>query len=191
MINYTEGGVTVGLGGALESLVLRAVDAAQDQTVRELRAAADEVAASARAQWYGSEGVERRTGLSGDIRAALTVDATAGTIRVSVGSTDKRLADNGKPVPVYVHRPTATSTVLVDAPTTKAYFDAPVALRGPWRLLPSGKKWPQLYTANPGARDGKSLLPLFVRSPMRARAKDIMKRLGADIVRGAKGGSGG
>jgi hypothetical protein len=40
-----------------------------------------------------------------------------------------------------------------------------------------------LFVANPAARDGKMLLPLFVRVPMRVRVKAIVQRLGTDIVR--------
>lgn len=184
MISYSQGGVTVSLDGALENFARRLLDAAQDATVRELRAAAERVAATARARWYGEDGVTRRTGLSGRIETLLLIDATAGTVRISVGSTDSRLAD-GKPLPVYVHRPRATSTVLVDAPTTQAWYDALPALRGPWRTRADGSRWPQVYAPNPAASDGAYLLQTLVKSPFRRLVRRVVADLGQEIARRA------
>ena len=52
----TNGGVTVSLDGQLEAFVRDLVARTQTVTIERLRAAADEVAATARAEWYGANG---------------------------------------------------------------------------------------------------------------------------------------
>ena len=178
----TNGGVTVTLDGQLEAFVANLVARAQSVTIEQLRAAAEEVAAEARASWYGPNGVKRRTGQSGDIVATETVDVSRGEIRISVGSTDPRVAGS-KPVPVYVHRPTRTSTILVDV-TPSEWYAAPESLRGPWRPGPTGKKVPQMHKPNPDASDGKHLLPVLVRAPMKKRAKAITAAIAKEVAGG-------
>ncbi len=181
-LRVTEGGVTVSLDGALEDFVRRLVDKTQTAAIVQLRAASEEVAAEARAEWYGANGVNRITGRSGDIEAVETVDVAKGEIRISVGSTDTRKA-GGKPVPVYVHRPTRTSTILADV-TPPEWYAAPASLRGPWRPGPAGKKIATMHRPNPEASDGKQLLPVLVRAPMRKRAKAISAAIAKEVARG-------
>jgi hypothetical protein len=178
----TNGGVTVTLDGQLEAFVADLVARTQSVTVDQLRAAAEEVAAEARASWYGPNGVKRRTGQSGDIVATETVDVSRGEIRISVGSTDPRVAGS-KPVPVYVHRPTRTSTIQRDTdPAT--WYGSPESMRGPWRMGADGKKIPTIYVPNPDASDGKHLLPVLVRAPMKKRAKAITAAIAKEVAGG-------
>ena len=179
-LRFSDGGVAVTLDGGLERFVQGMLDAAETATIKDLRAAASEIAESGSAAWYGSNGVKRRTGKSGDIQDVLKIDASRDEIRVSVGSTDTRAAGkSGKVVPLYVHRPTRTSTMLVQT-TPPEWYAAPKRLRGPWvGTVPN--KIPHLHVLNPAASDGKYLLPLFVREPMRRKAKEIAARLGASI----------
>src|SRR3990167_2623278 len=95
-LRFTDGPVTVQLDGALERWGADLLTSPQ-----------------ARAAWCGPAGVRRVTGLSGDIRVVTTIDAGRGELRVSVGSTDPRMA-GGRPVPTYVHRPTRLSPILVE-----------------------------------------------------------------------------
>jgi hypothetical protein len=170
MIEYRNGSVTVSLDGGLERFVRRLLDSTQSELVRQIRRAADDVARAARADWYGPQGVTRETGRSGDIQVRELVDAARGEIRISVGSTDQRMAGI-RPLPVYVHRPGPTSTVLrVVSP--RKYFAAPTVMRGPWRVV-GGRRAPQLFVPNPAASDGKFLLQTLVKGPMRARVKAI------------------
>ena len=180
-LRFTDGPVTVQLDGALERWVADLLTSTQSETVRVMRAAADEVAAAARAAWYGPMGVRRETGLSGDIRVVTTIDAGRGELRVSVGSTDPRMA-GGRPVPTYVHRPTRLSTILVET-TPREYFAAPESMRGPWKPGPTGKRIPQLFSPNPRASDGKKLLQVLVRAPLKARVGKLGPTVGAAIGR--------
>lgn len=167
---YRDGNVTVTLSGELEGFVTRLLDATQSETVKAARLAADEIATAARAAWYAPGSVERETGSSGDIRVVTTIEAARGEIRLSVGSTDRRTA-GGRPVPVYVHRPRATSTIL-KVVTPREYFAAPASMRGPWKPI-GGKRVPQIFVPNPGASDGKFLLQTLVRGPVKARVAKL------------------
>ena len=178
----TNGGVTVSLDGQLELFVDDLVRRTQSVAIEQIRAAAAEIAATARAEWYGANGVKRRTGRSGDIIATETVDVSKGEIRISVGSADTRIAGS-KPVPVYVHRPTRTSSILKDVRPDR-WYSTPAALRGPWRMGVDGKKIPTIHIPNPDASDGKHLLPVLVRAPMRKAAKAISKAIAKEVAGG-------
>jgi len=181
-LRVTTGGVIVRLGPELGDFVRRLVEKTQTVTIQQIREAADEVAADARLAWYSKQGVKRRTGKSGDIRALEVVDIAKGEIRISVGSADDRMAGR-RPVPVFVHRPTRTSTIMVDV-SPGEWFAAPESMRAPWRPTPGGKKVARLHRPNPDASDGKKLLPTLVRSPMRKRAKAISAAIAKGVARG-------
>ena len=178
----TNGGVTVTLDGQLEAFVADLVRRTQSATIEQIREAAAEVAAAARAEWYGINGVNRRTGQSGDIVVTETVDLSRGEIRIGVGSADPRVAGS-KPVPVYVHRPRKTSTVEVDV-SPREWFDAAESIRAPWRVGAGGKKIPRLHRPNPEANDGKFLLPTLVRAPMKKRVKAISAAIAKEVAGG-------
>lgn len=176
-IRYSEGGVTVDLGGQLEAFVADVLARTEGAVVREIRAEAETLAALARSRWYGPEGVERVTGLSGDIRVVQTIDASKGEIRISIGSTDKRLA-GPKPLPVFVKRPGRFAVDLV--PVTPAeWYATPKSMRGAW--LPTIPKTPQVFRPSPRASDGKAILNEFVKKPGRALAKAMAGRLAEQI----------
>ncbi len=177
---FTAGGVAVELDNGLEAFIEQALASAETAAIRALRAHANAVAAEAERDWYGPKGVQRRTGLSGQMAVRESIDLTKGEITFSVGSTDTRRA-NGKPVPVFVRRPGRTSTVL-KVVTTREYFAAPVAMRGPW--LPGPPKTPQLFVPNPAASDGKLLISELLRKPMRKRVKAIVQDMAAELRRG-------
>lgn len=179
-VRFEVDGTEVKLDDGLDEFVRSVFEQTQTATVEVLRRHAREVAAAARRQWYGPDGVERKTGLSGDIQVRETVDLIKGTITVSVGSADQRKV-NGKPVPAFVHRPGRTSVVLKKV-TPKEYFAASPAMRGPW--LPTTPKTPQVFIHNPNASDGRKLLDVFVRAPMRKRVRAMVKDISEELTRG-------
>ena len=99
------GDATVTITGlsSIESIITAALESA---AVKVLRAEAEKVAEDARAKWYGSGGVRRQTGRSGDIR--VYVRATASEIVIGVGSTDTRMTTGRtakRPLPTAIHAP--------------------------------------------------------------------------------------
>lgn len=73
----------------LDAATIRAmVERATGGAVKLLEDALEPVAANARREWYGPNGVNRETGKSGDIQVVTTVDIAKAEARVSVGSTD-------------------------------------------------------------------------------------------------------
>lgn len=171
------------LDGGLARLTDTIVEAAKVETLRVLEAAARGVEVGAEADWYGPNGVTRRTGASGDI--AVVSEVTADGVRVSVGSTDVARAR-------FVHRPGPLSTVPVaverdeywankraGSATRKLYFhartnrpDQGVVAGGYYKLAP-----------NPKASDGKYLLQEFVGKPGRAALRRAAPLIGAAIAR--------
>jgi hypothetical protein len=180
MLRVREGGVTVTIDDGLDRFVRGLISRTETSLVRAMREELREVAAEARAAWYGPRGVTRQTGASGDIVVVETVDIDREELRFSVGSTDDRTS-RGKPVPVYVHRPGRLSTVLREC-TVAEYFAAPKSMRGPW--LPGNPRKPQLFRPNPKASDGKPILAEFVKRPTKAAVKAIASRASVGISRG-------
>lgn len=180
---FTDGNVTVTLDGDLEALVRRAVEAAGGETLRVMEAAAEEVAAKARAEWYADgTGVKRETGKGGDIQVVTTVRHDE--VRVSVGSTDLARAK-------YVHRPGRLSVVLREI--SREEYAAEKAKGGSWAAMVfraarnqtddgvvSGHYYQRV--PNPHAADGKYLLPELVTKPMRLKVKAITPELGKAIA---------
>jgi hypothetical protein len=155
-----QAGASVTLTGDLAAWAQESIRAATNGAVDEIQRVLEKVATAARSGWYGAAGVKRRTGKSGDIQVTTTLDYSAGIVRVSVGSTDKRTADPrskssksvenaGKAVPLYVHR------------------------RGPLAFRPG---------------DGKYLIPLFVNGPGRLAIKGALGRIGQAMATAVNNG---
>lgn len=193
-LRYTEGDVTVTLHGDLEAWARQALDAAMGEVVKAMEAEAQVVADQARAEWYGTKGVTRRTGQSGDIQVVTTIDTARSEVRVGVGSTDSRQA-GGRYVAVFVRRPKSLSLVRqeVDRAT---WWGTPESMRANYRPRRKGKEneadppgsGPYIYVLNPLASDGKKLMEEHVRKPMSARMKDMSPALREAITRRLGGG---
>lgn len=180
---FRAGSVEVTLSGELEDFVRRVVERTETAALRSTRAIATEVAREARRKWYGPEGVNRVTGKSGDIQVHETIDVTKGTVTVSVGSTDKRRSGR-KLVPEYVHRPGRTSTVKKRV-SHDEYWRTPDSLKANYHRQKGDKTpGPFIFVSNPGASDGKKLLPLFVKRPV----KKQVNKAARDIARGVADG---
>lgn len=180
-LRVSSGIATVTLDGGLDRFVRGLIDRTETAVIRQTREAAVEVARDASAAWYGPNGVKRRTGRSGQIVVRETVNLTDGTITISVGSADTRTAGR-KPVPVYVHRPTRTSTIQVQV-TPDEWYAAPQSMRAPWRPGPGGKV-PYLHRPNPKASDGKHLLGELVKKPMKKRIRRLSREIAKEVADG-------
>lgn len=178
---FRAGGVEVELSDELEDFVERTLARAETAALRQARALAEEVAAEARREWYGPNGVNRKTGKSGDIRVREAVDVRTGTVTVSVGSTDDRRA-RGRPVPEFIRRPGRTSLVKRRV-THETYWRTPASLRANYHRLPQDQTpGPFIWTSNPEASDGKKMLDVYVKRPVRKRIKKAAAELGRDIA---------
>jgi hypothetical protein len=182
---YTEGGVTITLDGALEDLVRRALEAAGGETLRLMEAAAEEIAAKGRAEWYApGSGVTKKTGKSGDIQVVTT--ASENEVRVSVGSTDTGKIGN-KPRAVLIHRRGRLSLEpkLVSRAEWWAWKKAgkPVGKAGT-----TGDSW-TIHVPSDKASDGKFLVAELIRKPMRAKVKAITPELAKAIATKISGGA--
>jgi hypothetical protein len=186
---YKDGDVTVTLSGDLEAWVKRALTASNGAVVREMQAEAEAVASQARADWYGPNGVNKQTGLSGDIVVVTTV--TPDSVTVGLGSSDVRMGKSkrGKMVNIalFVHRPGPLS--LVARMVTKGEWWA-------WQKAgkPVGKSGTRgggrygtvadwtIYESNDEASDGARLMGEFVRKPMTARVRRLPDALREAIL---------
>ena len=183
---YTDDAVTVVLDDALAAFARSAVSAAERATIELIEDEARKLAEQAREDWYGSGGVTRRTGKSGDIGVVTTFDAGRSEVRVTIGSTDTRKDARGRPVAAFVHRPRPLSLIKkkvsqgewwawkkagkpVDKPGTTGADD--------WTILEPSEK----------ASDGKTLMPVFVRAPTTALIKRLAPELGRRIASGMGG----
>ena len=180
---YKSGDVTVTLDGGLEAFVRKALEAAGGETLRIMEAAGTELATKARSDWYGGDGVTKRTGSSGDIVDVTTVSDRE--VRVSIGSTDLKKAK-------YVHRPGRLSTRDVEI-TDSEYWAAKRAggteAQTVFRARKAGKAGSGIEVgryyrseSNPKASDGKFLLAEFIRKPAAAKIKAITPELGRAIA---------
>ena len=184
MITVSQGGATVSISGEMEAMLKRLVGRCETSTVRECRRIGEEVASEARASWYGSDGVTKRTGKSGQIRAVESIDLARGEVRVSVGSIDTRTAGKtAKPVPVYVHRPGRVSLIEVPVDRTR-WMATTKSLRVPIAFAASGDPLYRIKVANPKASDGKFLLTETVKKPVRARIKAVAEAIARDTAHG-------
>ena len=177
---FISDNVEVRLDEGLESFVEDILQRTEAGAIRALRREMGEIAQKAEREWYCPDGVTRRTGQSGRISVQERVDLSRGDITFSVGSTDRRTV-RGKPVAAFVRRPARTSTVL-KVVTPREYFAAPEAMRGPW--LPGPPKRPQLFIPNPKASDGRKLLDVFIRAPVRKASRKLARSISEEIRNG-------
>ena len=103
-ITVRDGPATVTLTGDLEAWADAVIREATNGAVDVLRREMEIIAHAAEIQWYGAQGVTRRTGASGHMIVVTTLNLGRGTVRVSVGSADTRKR-GGAPLPNVVHRP--------------------------------------------------------------------------------------
>ena len=109
-VRVKSGNTSATVTGLDAAVIRRMIERGTSGAVRILEEALEPVAANARREWYGPNGVERETGKSGDIQVVTTIDLNRSEVRVSIGSTDDRKAGKtNKPVPVFVHQPWGTS----------------------------------------------------------------------------------
>ena len=182
---FRSGAVTVELDGALQDFVDGLIQRTATSSLIAARELAEKVARDARAHWYGDGGVRRVTGQSGDIQVREVVDLQRGEVRVSVGSTDKRVS-GGKPVPVFVKRPGRLSVVRQSV-TIDQWFAAPKSMRANFKSTrndPPGTSPPYLFVPNPNASDGKFQLLEWVRKPVKAGIRRAARSLGEGVSRG-------
>lgn len=176
---YTDGTTTITLGGAMEAYVRRLAEATQGAALTVLEREAHAVEAKAEAEWYGPNGVTKRTGKSGTIDTVTTV--APNVISVAVGSRDLGKAK-------YVHRPGPLSEIQVPA-SPREWWDS-LSLDARDRL--NAKKRGGAYrrrtgakltkpAANPKASDGKYLLQELVAKPARQIVKKVNAVLPTEI----------
>lgn len=183
---FTNGDVTVSLDGGLESFVSGLMERAETETVRRTRELAREVRDEAAREWYGPNGVMKRTGKSGEIEVVERVDLRSGEVTFAVGSTDDRRS-GGKPVPVFVRRPGPLSTVKVQV-THEQYWAATPAERANYRPIPGrdpkDSTGPFLWRPHPKRGDRRALLNELVKKPAKKRIRQLAREVGEGVSRG-------
>ena len=184
---WREGGASVVLSGDLEAWATQAIRDATGGAVDILTETLQPVATTASAGWYGPGNVQRVTGQSGRIEVVSTVDVSKGVVRVSVGSTDTRVAGKkNAPLPVFVHRPYAATTEL-KAVTREQFFAAPkstrvgVARKDNDAIKVKKGDW-MIRVVSSRASDGKTLLPIYVNRPGKAAVQGKLTELGAAMA---------
>lgn len=192
---YADGGVSVTLTGADLIWVRKTIERALGATLEIAEREAEQVARSARAEWYAR--VTKETGASGSIEVITTVDVGKGEVRVAVGSTDATTAGKGgKPRVVYIKAPRADSLIRVQV-TPEEYWSTPEPLRAnykPYKANPAKGfpadppgSGPYVWKRNPKASDGKNLLETLVKKPMRLKIKELGPEIAKAIALRAKG----
>jgi hypothetical protein len=184
---WREGGASVVLSGDLEAWAEQAMRDATGGAVDILTETLQPVATTASAGWYGPGNVQRVTGQSGRIEVVSTIDANKGVVRVSIGSTDTRVAGKkNAPLPVFVHRPYAATTEL-KAVTREQFFAAPkstrvgVARKDNDAIKVKKGDW-MIRVVSSRASDGKTLLPIYVNRPGKAAVQGKLTELGAAMA---------
>jgi len=184
---WREGGASVVLSGDLEAWATQAIRDATGGAVDILTETLQPIATTASAGWYGPGNVQKVTGQSGRIEVVSTVDVNKGVVRVSVGSTDTRVAGKkNAPLPSFVHRPYAATTEL-KAVTRDQFFAAPPSTRvGVAKkdndAIPLKKGDWIIRVVTPRASDGKTLLPIYVNRPGKAAVQGKLTELGAAMA---------
>lgn len=185
---WREGGVSVTLTGDLLAWADAAINDATNGAAAEVAAILEPVAAQARAEWYGPQGVVKRTGLSGQIDVITVANLDKGVVTVSVGSTDTRQAGKSRAlVPSFVHRP-GRLAVEVKAVTREEFFRAPASTRvGVARVARPAQgikpgDW-LIRVSSPRASDGKTLLPIYVNRPAKEAVGAKTLEIGATMAR--------
>ena len=126
--------------------------------------------------------------LSGELEAFVrgALKRAAGEVKVSVGSTDERISGR-RPVPVYVRRPGRLSLRKVSV-SHETYWKTTPSLRANYHPVPGRDpketSGPYVFEANPKASDGKTLLPLLVKNPVKKALRAAASELGAAISGG-------
>lgn len=184
---WKEGGASVTLSGDLDAWATQAMRDATGGAIDILTETLQPVASTASASWYGAQGVQRVTGQSGRIEVVSTVDVAKGVVRVSVGSTDTRVAGKkNAPVPAFVHRPYAATTEL-KAVTREQFFAAPkstrvgVAKKDNDAIKVKKGDW-MIRVVSSRASDGKTLLPVYVNRPGKEAVQGKLTELGAAMA---------
>lgn len=184
---WKEGGASVTLSGDLEAWATQAMRDATGGAIDILTETLQPIATTASAGWYGAQGVQRVTGQSGRIEVVHTVDVAKGVVRVSVGSTDTRVAGKkNAPVPAFVHRPYAATTEL-KAVTREQFFAAPkstrvgVAKKDNDSIRVKKGDW-IIRVVSSRASDGKTLLPIYVNRPGKEAVRGKLTELGAAMA---------
>lgn len=187
MIVWREGGASVTLSGDLEAWATQAMRDATGGAIDILTETLQPIATTASAGWYGAQGVQRVTGQSGRIEVVSTIDVAKGVVRVSVGSTDTRVAGKkNAPVPAFVHRPYAATTEL-KAVTREQFFAAPkstrvgVAKKDNDSIRVKKGDW-IIRVVSSRASDGKTLLPIYVNRPGKEALRGKLTELGAAMA---------
>lgn len=191
-LRISDGPMSVTLDEGVERFVRSLMDAATTESVRVLEEVAAEVKATAEADWYGSNGVTRRTGKSGAL--AITTDIRGDdSIIVKVGSTDLAKAK-------YVHRPGVFAMTAVEATQAQyseakrkggamadSYFHARKSDKT--KGIEAGRYYRNVPSQK--ASDGKYILQEFVVKPGKAKIAAAAKRIAAEVAAKAGGGHGG
>jgi len=184
---WREGGASVVLSGDLEAWATQAIRDATGGAVDILTETLQPIATTASAGWYGAQGVQKVTGQSGRIEVVSTIDVAKGVVRVSVGSTDTRVAGKkNAPVPAFVHRPYAATTEL-KAVTREQFFAAPkstrvgVAKKDNDSIRVKKGDW-MIRVVSSRASDGKTLLPIYVNRPGKEAVQGKLTELGAAMA---------
>jgi len=186
-VTRRDGNAAVVVLGDLDAWAAQAIRDATGGAVDLLTATLQPVADTASAGWYGPGNVQRVTGQSGRIEVVSTVDLIKGVVRVSVGSTDTRVAGKKRaPVAAFVHRPYAATTQL-KAVTREQFFAAPPSTRvGVAKkdndVIPLKKGDWIIRVVTPLASDGKTLLPIYVNRPGKAAVQGKLTELGAAMA---------
>ena len=187
MIVWKEGGASVRLTGDLEAWATQAIRDATGGAVDILTETLQPIATTASAGWYGAQGVQKVTGQSGRIEVVSTIDVAKGVVRVSVGSTDTRVAGKkNAPVPAFVHRPYAATTEL-KAVSREQFFAAPkstrvgVAKKDNDSIGVKKGDW-MIRVVSSRASDGKTLLPIYVNRPGKEAVQGKLTELGAAMA---------
>lgn len=200
---WREGGVSVRMSGDLLAWADAAILDATNGASAEVAAILEPVAAQARAEWYGPQGVVKRTGLSGQIDVIVTANLDKGIVTVSIGSTDMRVSSKGTrrvrkdesvtqrqagaPIPAFVHRPGRTAREL-KAVTREEFFRTSPSLRvGVARVAKPAQNikpgdW-VIRVLSPRASDGKTLLPIYVNRPAKDAVGAKTIQIGATMAR--------
>ena len=184
---WREGGASVTLTGDLEAWAIQSMRDATGGAIDILTETLQPIATTASAGWYGAQGVQKVTGQSGRIEVVSTVDVAKGVVRVSVGSTDTRVAGKkNAPVPAFVHRPYAATTEL-KAVTREQFFAAPkstrvgVAKKDNDSIGVKKGDW-MIRVVSSRASDGKTLLPIYVNRPGKEAIQGKLTELGAAMA---------
>ena len=180
--------MSVVLSGDLLAWATDAINDATNGAASEVAAILEPVAAQARAEWYGPQGVVKRTGLSGQIDVITVANLDKGVVTVSVGSTDTRQAGKSRAlVPSFVHRPGRLS-IEVKAVTREEFFRSPASTRvGVARVARPAQgikpgDW-LIRVSSPRASDGKTLLPIYVNKPAKEAVGAKTLEIGATMAR--------